>query len=232
MAFQVRHFQSGPLQTASFHVSHFHAGPFQTNSYLIHSGDKAVVVDPAPDSFNEIVRQVQDDHLELQALWVTHSHWDHMADSCKFLENYGVAVCVHQLDAENVEFPGKDGVPTWQVIQGVKPSSLLQDQDLLYVGESVWQVIHTPGHSPGSACFYQKEQKVLFSGDVLFRGTCGNVSFPTSSPALMADSLEKLLLLPEETRVFPGHGPETILRNEVSWMRELKEVLRSDESNG
>ena len=85
------------------------------------------------------------------------------------------------------------------------------------LGSLNFQVIFTPGHSAGSICFYEKRQRILFSGDTLFQGSIGNLSFPTSRPDLMWSSLTKLSKLPPHTQVFTGHGPSTTIENE-SWL--------------
>ncbi len=83
------------------------------------------------------------------------------------------------------------------------------------------KVIHTPGHSPGGVCFYLPSEKILFSGDTLFRGTIGNLSLPTARPDLMWDSLKKLAALPPETKVYPGHGGPTTISAE-KWIAHAK----------
>ena len=89
-------------------------------------------------------------------------------------------------------------------------------------------VIHTPGHSLGSVCFYYEKEGILLSGDTLFKGTMGNVSFPTSSPALMGETLLKLSRLPPATKVFPGHGLATTIGDEQSWMASVAQNLREE----
>jgi glyoxylase-like metal-dependent hydrolase (beta-lactamase superfamily II) len=82
-------------------------------------------------------------------------------------------------------------------------------------------VIHTPGHSPGCVCFYLAKEKTLFSGDTLFRGGMGNVSFPSSSPSQMKRSLQRLMTLPPDTRVYPGHAGPTQIDRETRHTENL-----------
>lgn len=203
------------------------SGPLQTNTYLLVSEQMAVLLDPAIGCKEQVISMCDQKKWTLQAIWITHSHWDHVAGIQSILEHKQVPVCVHVLDAENLERPGSDGVPTWLKIPAVHPDRLLKNKDILSVGSSVWEVLHTPGHSPGSCCFFDATDGLLFSGDTLFVGTCGNVSFPTSSPQLMADSLERLLLLPPKTTVYPGHGPETTVGKEKEWMEAIIASWRS-----
>ncbi len=81
-----------------------------------------------------------------------------------------------------------------------------------------FQVLHTPGHSVGSVCFYEPDHHLILTGDTLFKGAIGNLSFPTSQPFLMESSLAKLGRLPPDTRVFPGHGPSTTIKAESYWL--------------
>lgn len=92
---------------------------------------------------------------------------------------------------------------------------------IIKVGQLNFQTIHTPGHSVGSICLYEPSQNVLFSGDTLFKGSIGNISFPTSRPDLMWSSLDKLAKLPASTIVYPGHGPTTTIANET-WLSDAQ----------
>jgi len=101
---------------------------------------------------------------------------------------------------------------------------LLKEGDRVSIGNQIFEVIETPGHTPGGVCFYNGNQHLLFSGDTLFKGTIGNLSFPTSRPHLMWTSLSKLAKLPAETRVFPGHGLETTIGQE-KWLERAEELF-------
>lgn len=205
----------------------FPSGPFSTNAYVVACANtsEAAIIDPAPDSFDEIEAYILENRLTVKKILLTHSHWDHIADVKRLKEKYQAQVFVHPLDAPNLQEPGSDGLPCWVKIPAVQPDILLEEGMQISIGKLVLQVLHTPGHSPGCVCFYEPKQKVLFSGDTLFKGTIGNLSFPTSQPALMGTSLAKLAKLPEETRVFPGHGPMTTIREESSWLQDAKKLF-------
>jgi hydroxyacylglutathione hydrolase len=134
-------------------------------------------------------------------------------------------VYIHPLDVLNLQQPGADGLPCWINIIGVEPDVFLEENAQVTVGELVFQVLHTPGHSPGCICFFEPQQHILFSGDTLFKGTIGNLSFPTSQPSLMSASLAKLAQLPLQTRVFPGHGPFTTLQAESEWLGDAEKLF-------
>jgi len=202
------------------------SGPLFTNSYLVvcEKTKEAVVIDPAPGSFHPISRKIQKHHLKLCGLWLTHSHWDHLGDMVYFKRAYPVPLSVHPADQENVKRPGADGLPCPFCIEGVQPDSLLVEGEILEVGALRFLVIHTPGHTPGGVCYYEAAEKGLFTGDTLFKGSIGNLSFSMSEPEKMWHSLEKLSGLPKETRVYAGHGESTTLEEE-SWLDRAKEIF-------
>lgn len=193
-------------------------GPIETNCTIVISEEsrQAAIID-APLGSYEILEHLRDEmRVEFTALLLTHTHWDHTADAAKIQKNLGVKVYVHPLDEPNLSAPGADGLPMYFPIEALTDSHALHAA--VQVGDLNFQVLHTPGHSPGSVCFYMEEEGVLFSGDTLFCGACGRTDLPTSDPLLMQKSLRLLATLPPQTRVFPGHGDETTISNE-SWIQ-------------
>ena len=136
-----------------------------------------------------------------------------------------------QLQYKNIinylEFPGSDGLPCWIKIEGVVPTHLINEGDSLVIGDLHFSIIHTPGHTPGGVCFYCAQEKLLLSGDTLFKGTIGNLSFSTGRPEQMWPSLAKLALLPSDTQVYPGHGEKTTIGNE-KWLDKAEEIFGND----
>jgi len=204
----------------------FPSGPLGTNALLIgcNKTKKGAVVDPSLGSTAAILQKAEGDGLHIEKILLTHSHWDHFADAHEMKAKTGALLYVHALDAKNVERPGSDGLPLLLSIPGVKPDHLLQEGDRVAVGELSFEVLHTPGHCPGCVCFYCREQKLLISGDTLFRGSMGSLSLPTAEPDKMWESLTKLSKLPPDTRVIPGHGGETTIGGE-SWLSRAKELF-------
>lgn len=204
------------------------SGPFATNCYLVACSrtGEAVVIDPAADARGWIQKQLEKEKWLLKAIWLTHSHWDHFADAHALQQHYDkitpLPLAVHRLDVENVRHPGADGLPSFIPIAPARVDQVLEDQEELTLGTLTFKVLHTPGHSPGGVCFYEPKEGVLFSGDTLFKGTIGNLSFPTSSEEAMWSSLTKLSHLPLNTKVYPGHGPATTIGAE-SWLANAKE---------
>ncbi|MBF8264082.1 MAG: uncharacterized protein HW387_1747 [Parachlamydiales bacterium] len=204
----------------------FPFGPFETNAILVACGTtkKAAVIDPSYGSTEAICQKCSELGLAIEKILITHSHWDHIADVYELAQKTGAAVYVHSLDALNLEQPGKDGIPLIFPIHGMEPDMLISHGEQLMIGELLCQVIHSPGHSPGSVCYFVPDKKVLFTGDTLFEGSIGNLHLPTSQPEKMWESLHAILQLPQDTRIVPGHGPDTTLARE-SWLSRAREIF-------
>ncbi len=202
----------------------FPSGPFETNAYILYCPvtRDAVFIDPAPDSSPALKAFIEHNHLNPKAIWITHSHWDHIADTALLKKHYSLPVYIHEEDKDNLIDPGSDKLPCWIDIEPVTPQYFIKDDEILTCGELKAQVIHTPGHTPGGVSFYLPKEKLLFSGDTLFAGTIGNISFPTARPRLMWKSLAVLARLPSDTIVLPGHGFSTTIGQE-KWLDRAEE---------
>ncbi len=171
-----------------------------------------------------VLEAVRQHSLKPTAIWLTHSHWDHIVDAAKIKRELSLPIYVHEEDRGNLEKPGSDEVPmAVPIFEGTAPDHLIKDGDLLTVGKFSFKVIHTPGHTPGGVCFYCEKEKTLISGDTFFRGLIGSISLPTSQPERMWPSLDKIAALPPDTVVFPGHGPHTTIKDEP-WLPKAKEM--------
>ena len=188
------------------------AGPLHTNAYVVGFHGKGVIIDPGYESREPLLALVHQHQLTIEAIWLTHSHFDHIAELYAFKTMEGWPIYVHERDAENVRQPGSDGIPNFLNVRGVEPDGYFSDRASF--GELTCEVIPTPGHSPGGVCFYFAEQKVLFSGDTLFKGTYGRVDQPHASAADMKASLRRLGQLPDDVIVYPGHGGVTTMGEE------------------
>ncbi len=194
----------------------FPTGLLHTNAMVVacKSTRRAVIVDPGPGSFSCVVECVKKNKFFVDSIILTHSHWDHFSDASRVKSVYNVPLFVHAADADNLRNPGSDGLVMLSDIEAVEPDGLLSDGENITVGELEFRVVHTPGHSPGSVCFYCAEHSMILTGDTLFKGGIGNLSLPTSQPERMRKSLETLALLPPETCVYPGHGRKTTIKAE------------------
>jgi len=202
------------------------SGPLDTNAILFGCAQtkKGAVVDPSPGSLETILEFAKETGLVIEKILLTHSHWDHFADAHALKKCTNAQLYVHSLDAKNLEQPGSDGIPLLIPIHPVAIDHLVEEGEKITVGDLVFDVIHTPGHSPGGVGYYSAEHKLLFSGDTLFQGSIGNLHLPTASPSHMWESLRKLARLPKETRVIPGHGSDTTLSDE-SWLARAEEIF-------
>jgi hydroxyacylglutathione hydrolase len=193
----------------------------ETNAWILaeESGSQAIVVDapPQPDAIGAIL--IQHD-LTLAAVMLTHGHIDHTGGSGELSRATGASVYVHPDD----DFLTLHPVEQLRAMFGMTPPGVydvpehfvsLVDGDRLVLAGLDFEVRHTPGHTPGHCCFYLEAEGTLFSGDQLFAGSIGRTDLPGGSlAALMASMEEKVMVLPDETRVLPGHGPETTIGRE------------------
>jgi hydroxyacylglutathione hydrolase len=206
-------------------IKAFCSGPLDTNAYVVtcEKTKKSILIDAPFESFGKIKSYLDENGFSLQAIYLTHSHFDHIADMAKFLQHYPKTLLwVHAEDAKNVLHPGSDGIPLFFQIAPATPTNFLADNQQHQLSDLFMFVVHTPGHSPGSVCFYFPKQQVLFSGDTLFKSSIGTLSLPTSEPERMWTSLKKLEILPQSVKVYPGHGNPTTIGQE-SWLKHAQE---------
>ncbi len=193
----------------------------ETNAYILaeESGGPAAVVDapPDPDAIGAVL--IQHD-LTLAAVMLTHGHIDHTGGSGELSRATGASVYVHPDDDFLTLHPAEQlramfGMTPPGVYDVPEKFEALSDGDQIRVAGLEFEVRHTPGHTPGHCCFYLANAETLFSGDQLFAGSIGRTDLPGGSlAALMSSMDEKVMVLPDETRVLPGHGPETTIGRE------------------
>ncbi len=194
----------------------FTSGPADTNSVLIstETSQQAILFDAPPGCIKHWKTRLKELKKTLGALFVTHSHWDHIGDAAEVKKEWGMPIFIHKEDVQNLEKPGSDGLPLWFSIEGANADFYVVDGEEKNMCNLKIIVLHTPGHTPGGVCYYLPDQMILVSGDTLFEGSIGNLSFATARPKLMKSSLEKVLRLPPETLVIPGHGGTTTIGQE------------------
>ncbi len=186
-------------------------GLIDTNCFVVDddAGGPAVVIDPAGD-VDEVRTALAG--RAVGAIILTHGHFDHMGAVAELMAETGAPLLVHSVDAERV-IGGGDGHVFGMPMAGVKPDRLLEDGDTLHAGSLTLTVLHTPGHTPGSICLLADEE--VFSGDTLFAGSVGRTDLPGGDGRELRESIAtKLAPLPDETRVHPGHGPDTTIGRE------------------
>lgn len=189
-------------------------GPNITNCYLIEDEKKSYLIDPGEDG-EKILSIIQEKELKLDKIILTHGHFDHIG-GVKFLrERTGVEVYIHPEDKEYL-LDGKKNLSylTGEVIELLPVDGFLNEGDFF----AKFRVIHTPGHTPGGISLYSVEDNLLFSGDTIFNNGYGRTDFPGGDLETLINSINKLLKLPDETIVYPGHGPTTTIREFKRYM--------------
>lgn len=207
------------------HIRIFTFNPLSTNCIVAWAdgSGKCTVTDPgmsSPEGCRELTDFLEARGLVPEAILLTHGHFDHIWGVEKLRACFpGLPVYLHPAD-KNISEKMALGFPAMQDFAFRKqafPSEDISDGQRLSLGGADWQVLHTPGHSPGSVCFYCAADNLLLSGDTLFAGTIGRTDLPGGDyDELMRSIREKVLVLPGDTDVIPGHGQPTNLLREAT----------------
>lgn len=201
-------------------IKRFSYNPFQVNTYVLHDEtNECIIIDAGMDGpmeENEISNYIESLNLKPVLLVNTHAHIDHILGNNYIADQFDVQLAAHE---DSVPFISR--APAYAMTFGVnienpkEIDSFLEEGKDLKFGNSTLQVFHTPGHADGSICFYSEQDKFVITGDVLFNQSIGRTDLPTGDYDLLQKSIwEKLFTLPDDTVVFPGHGPETTIGSE------------------
>jgi hydroxyacylglutathione hydrolase len=190
-------------------------GPSQENCYVIGDGETGAIVDPG-DEAARIALAVEQTGLEIGQIIVTHAHIDHVGAVAALADEYACPVLMHA-EAE----PMLEQLPTQALMMGLRFGKIptvdrhIGEGETLEVGDLRLRPLYTPGHVPGHLAFYIEDEGLVLSGDALFAGSVGRVDLPGGSMEVLMRSIEeRLMTLPDETRVYPGHGPQTEIGSE------------------
>ena len=200
----------------------------KTNCYIVEDENTkdAMVIDPG-GSVDDICELLDILGAKVKYIYLTHCHGDHIGGVKELKERKGGKILAHRNTAENLLDPNIS-LTTYIGLEGlvIQVDSRVDDGDLIHLGNLEFRVIHTPGHTSGGSCLYCEEEKLLFSGDTLFSGTWGRTDVPTGNFEDVINSItKKLMVLPDETIVYPGHGKSTMIREEKPIYLELKPRL-------
>lgn len=186
-------------------------GNVGTNCYIVRRENSArcVVIDPG-DSGRELAKYIKDNGLVLEDILLTHGHFDHIMGVKALMADAGGRLCVLEEEKDLLEDPGLNVSAMAGGAVSLQADVLFRDGQVYDTADMKFEVIHTPGHTRGSCCYYMRDEALLFSGDTLFLESIGRTDLPTGNSSTIINSLkEKVLTLPADVKVFPGHGPAT-----------------------
>ncbi|WP_373498006.1 MBL fold metallo-hydrolase [Desulfococcus sp.] len=214
------------MKTTSF-VKQIEVGEHEVFAYLI--GDtqtrEAIVVDPA-DDVDMLIGLAAENGLQIGSIVNTHGHVDHIMGNAEMKTKTGARIFIHEAEAAYLEKIGDFWLEMFSARKSPPADVVVRDGDELTVGALRWQVLHTPGHTPGSICLYQASLGVCLTGDTLFVGSVGRVDGPRSSMEQLLDSINhQLLTLPDDTLIYPGHNYGTTAFSTIAVERDKNPFL-------
>ncbi|EIT84483.1 hypothetical protein A374_15197 [Fictibacillus macauensis ZFHKF-1] len=191
-------------------------GPIQENTYILWNDKKeAVIFDPGAEG-KKINARIEELGVKPLAILLTHAHFDHIGAVDAVRAKWNIPVYVHEFESDWLEDTNKNGSAHFSQNITAKPAEHMVAKGPLVIGDFTFDVLETPGHSPGSVSYYLKEANAVFSGDALFAGGIGRTDLYGGNQALLMKSIhDQLLTLPEETAVLSGHGFETTVGTEM-----------------
>ncbi len=195
-------------------IERLEVGSYATNCYIVgdESSKAGMIVDPGAEA-NWILQMVKDLALDIKLIVLTHAHMDHMGALGEVKAATGATLAMHGDDARSLQVKRPSGGSLSVSPALPPPERLLKGGDSIEVGELRFLVVHTPGHTPGGICL--AGEGILFSGDTLFNLSVGRSDFPGGSHRQLIDGIvTRLMVLPNSTIVYPGHGPETTIGDE------------------
>ena len=200
-------------------IERFVIGPIGTNCYIVINEEtkECFVTDPAACP-PEPVSRIRSTGLKVQAVLLTHGHFDHIMGIDDFVREFPVPVYAHEAEKELLENAQLNSSAMYGMGYTYSGAEYLKDGQVLTIAGFEIHVIYTPGHTAGGCCYYIPAEHVLISGDTLFHASIGRTDLPTGSSSQLVRSVrEKLMVLPEETKVYPGHMEETTIGYEKKY---------------
>lgn len=202
----------------------FEFNPIAVNTYVLYDKTgECVIIDPAcfyPDEQRSLFNFIQDKNLVIKHVLNTHLHFDHIFGVNFVEKQFEVKTEAHKadeflLETMNEQLAAFGFTPNGSYVPTI--GKYIDERDVIEFGKQRLSIMHIPGHSPGSIVFYNKEQDVAISGDVIFRGSIGRTDLPKGNFEQLIEGIKtKLLVLPHQTAIYPGHGPATTVKYEMS----------------
>lgn len=205
-------------------------GPALTNTYIVidESTNYAVVIDVPPGSLEFINRTLIEKGAELKEIWLTHTHWDHTADAPDLRDQHNVPVYLHKADEYRLQEPNSytGGFPLPFEMRGIKADKYLKEGDELLIGHTKFRVLETPGHTEGGIVFINDDDNKVIVGDTIFKQSIGRTDLQGGDFEQLMESIkDKILTLPDEYVLYPGHGPKTTVGSERKHNPFIKQYL-------
>ena len=192
-------------------------GLASTNAYLVVDDDarRCVLFDAPDHTIGPLLDVVEEEKLDLIGLWLTHGHFDHLADHAAVAGRFGGReLRIHEKDVPKLRSPGSSMFPLPFTIPPGEPTHTVADGDRLTIGGIDVEVIETPGHCAGHVSYHLPGEGVLIGGDLILMHAVGRTDLPDSDPAALDASLRRVMQLPDQTRLLPGHGDASTLGEE------------------
>lgn len=212
------------LKRLVLHVNNVHT----TNSYIIVDEEtkEGMIIDPAAEP-NKIIDMARILEANIKYIVLTHCHADHISATPEVKSALGGKVLIHSVERESLGHPEETLFENLGLRNRIIDiDSRLNDGDIIHIGKIEFKIIHTPGHTKGGICLYCASEKLLISGDTLFSGSWGRTDLPSSNfKDIIASISNKLMILPEDTIVYPGHGKPTMIKEEERVYLNLKPKL-------
>ncbi|MEA2734170.1 MAG: hydroxyacylglutathione hydrolase, partial [Humisphaera sp.] len=199
-----------------------------TNAYLIGDADskQAVIFDAPDNTLGPLLDLAVERGLDVMGLWLTHGHFDHIADHLEVTKRFPRArVLIHKLDEPKLESPNSAMFELPFEIAPRSADAHVEDGQVLTLGKFRVEVIHTPGHAPGHVMYYFPDEKILVGGDLVIGGSVGRTDLPDSDHAALEQSIRRVMQLPPDTRLLPGHGDVSTLEIERVTNPYVQEAL-------
>lgn len=197
-------------------INHYVVGQVQTNCYVVINevNSECFIIDPGA-SAKQLAERIRKDELKPVAVLLTHGHFDHAGGAEELAKEFGIKIYAHETEKDTLNDPQKN--VSWMVgaSEVYDADAFLKDEEEICLAGFEIKVFHTPGHTEGGCCYYLKEEGILFSGDTLFAQSVGRTDFPGGSMSQIVRSIkDKLMILPDDTTVYPGHNDPTTIETE------------------